>query len=178
LDLIYIIIYNIINELVNTNTYLKDLYSQQEYMVKLLDVMENFKDRVLSFQKQKFPIFDSVKNTTESNDDFSDVESIRRGTMSAIYDYLIDEASPLICGLIDDLISEGVSNNEPDLLFFRGVMLYNSDFLKSIPEKYKDLISGNKEIGNYQKFGLLLIKQVRAEGCVDEEEYLFSIGKN
>jgi hypothetical protein len=144
--------------------------------------MENFKDRVPSFQKQKSTNFDSVKDTSESKDDFSDAESTQRGAMRAIYDYLIDEASPskipLVCGLIDDLINEGVSNSEPDLLFLRGVILYNPDFFKFIPEKYKDLISGYKDVRNYQEFGLLLIKQARAEGCVDAEEYLFSIGKN
>lgn len=165
-----------------TDADLKDICSQQEYVVKLLNIMENFKDRVLSFQKQKTPILDSGKDTSESNDDFSDSESIRRGAMSAVYDYLIDEANPskvpLVCGLIDDLISEGVSSSEPDLLFFRGVMLYNPDFLRSIPERYRDLISDNKEVGNYQEFGLSLIEQARAKGCVDAEEYLFSIGKN
>ncbi|KAG4105220.1 hypothetical protein H8356DRAFT_1071141 [Neocallimastix lanati (nom. inval.)] len=78
--------------------------------------MENFKDRVPSFQKQKSTNFDSVKDTSESKDDFSDAESTQRGAMRAIYDYLIDEASPskipLVCGLIDDLINEGVSNKE------------------------------------------------------------------
>ncbi len=57
-------------------------------------------------------------------------------------------------------------------------MLYNPNFLKFIPEKYIKLISGSGKVSNYKELGLLLIKQAKAEGCVDAEEYLFSIGKN
>jgi len=115
----------------------------------------------------------------ESDISSVDSSSVHSGAISAIHDYLIDEASPskisIVCALIDDLVAEGVPNTNPDLLFFRGVILFNPVFLNEVPEKFLGILTGGSEIADYKTFGLELIQQAEQEGCSDATEYLRNI---
>jgi hypothetical protein len=106
--------------------------------------------------------------------------SINSGTISAIHDYLIDEASPsripVVCSLIEDLLKDGVSASNPDLMFFRGVILYDSAFLSKVPAAYLKLLTSSDTVTDFRAFGLNLIKRAKQDGCSDATEYLYNIG--
>lgn len=107
--------------------------------------------------------------------------SLQNGTIDAIHDYLIDEANPsmvpAVCSLIDDLINEGLSEKDPNLLFFRGVILYRPTFRDKIPEEYYNVIVGNTKVGDLGAFGLKLIREADKNGCIDASEYLLNMNE-
>jgi hypothetical protein len=151
-----------------TKSDLEGIHSQPEYETKLLDFIRLFQMTIFEIQQQ---------SNVGLSDDRS---SINSGTISAIHDYLIDEANPskipVVCSLIEDLLEGGVSAFDPDLMFFRGIILYNSDFLSKVPAAYLKLLTGDDTATDFRTFGLDLIKRAKQDGCSDATEYLYNIG--
>ena len=143
------------------------IHSQPVYESELLKVIEKFQMTIRAFQQRRSDI-DSI-----------DSSAVHNGTISAIHDYLVDEASPskipTVCSLIDDLIGNGVPNTSPDLLFFRGVILFNPEFLDKVPASYLEILTGGVKVTDYKDFGLELIRQAEQDGCSDATEYLRNI---
>ena len=150
-----------------TSSDFERIHSQPAYESELLKVIERFQMTIHALQQQRSDI-GSI-----------DSSAVHNGTISAIHDYLIDEASPskipTVCSLIDDLIGNGVPNTSPDLLFFRGVILFNPEFLDKVPASYLEILTGGVEVTDYKDFGLELIRQAEQDGCSDATEYLRNI---
>lgn len=149
-----------------TSSDLERIHSQPRYESGLLEAIGRLQMTIITLQQR------SDIGSTDSS-------SVHSGTISAIHDYLIDEASPskipTVCSLIDDLIGEGVSNTNSDLLFFKGVILYNPGFFSKVPTSYLRILTDGAEVADYKTFGLGLIKQAEKEGCSDATEYLRNI---
>lgn len=115
----------------------------------------------------------AISDEEESSDDGSFIQD---GSINAICDLLIDEANasmvPTVCNLINCLINKGIPPSNPNLLFFRGVILYNSDFLSKVPASYLAILTENKDVISKKDFGLNLIKEAAALGCLEATEYL------
>jgi hypothetical protein len=152
-----------------TSSDFEKIHSQPTYEAALLEAIGRFQMTIFAFQQQ-----DSIESDSEKS-------SRIQGTISAIHDYLIDEVNismvPTVCGLIDDLKIDGIPDTNPDLIFFKGVILYNPNFLREVPVSYLGILTGDVKVTDYKKFGLDLIKRAEQTGCSDATEYLRNMRK-